>query len=665
MKRLLLLLMVCLALSAGAQRKIGLIIAIGNYPEGGKWRNLSSLNDIAYIRNALIQNGFAPNNIDTLIDKRATKKGMEDALDDLARRAEPGDIVVFHFSGHGQQIFDDNGDELDGYDEALIPYDAGAYYDPVNYRGEKHFRDDELGKKLNAIRAKIGAKGTLVVILDACHSGTATRSAEVFQARGVPVPFMTPGYKVKAKVDFSNGSGEESFLGGGTQLGSTVVFSASSPNQVNFETKDADGKGVGSLTYAVARALTDLKPGSSYAYLFERIRSQIQAKIPQQIPMAEGNMNQEVFGGDFIVPVSFISVQKWVNDSTFYINGGFFQQINKGSTFKVYALNDKEEKMPLAEGYISLAGSFQSVGIINKAIIKGEAYKIKLNEENYGEFAASLMFKVAANKGTSTSASRSLEQRSGVLINQLKNFIKPYEFLTLSDAPDFLFQVKDSTGGTTAIEMIDKQDSTRWFTFVKAGDTLSAEVLKDMFSTLKRAMRVGYLRNMPDGGMMAQNIIIEVIPATGAATGDITLKPGDEFSIRIKNNNAYPVYFNLVDLMPDNEVKVLIPYEGRTAQEAIVQAGEEFVIDGATVDDPTPTGREFMKFIFTREPVDLRPVFARSTTRGPASKTGLEGVMDDMFKDSNDKMATRAAIRNIKIDEIGVITRSYNVRQKK
>lgn len=653
MKRLLVLSLLFLAVSAHAQRKIGLIIAIGHYPEQGGWPNLSSLNDVKYIKAALLQNGFSEKDLDTLIDQKATKVGMEKALDDLIQRAQPGDIVFFHFSGHGQQIYDDNGDELDGYDEALIPYDAASGYNPVSYSGEKHFRDDELGAKLNAIRAKIGPRGTLMVVLDACHSGTATRGKEIFQARGTPMPFTIPGYKPKIRVDFAaSGKQEESFLGGNGQLGNTIVFSASSPNQVNFETKDAESHGVGSLSYALAKALTDLKPGSSYNYLFERVRALIQAKFPQQIPMAEGNLNQEVFGGNFITPESYISIQRWVNDSTFYINAGTFSNANRGSRFKVYALNDKTESMPMAEGEITLAGSFQSVGVIHKSILRGEAYKIKVDEENYGDFTASLMFK-ADNTG-----------RPAKMIQQIKSYIKPLQFLSVSDNPDYFFEFKTLKNNAVAVEMVDKLDSTRWSTLVKT-DTMSQETLKQMVDGIKRSMRVAYLRNMADGGSIAQNIVIEIIPASGGAADNLSLKPGDGFSIRIRNNNPYEVYFNLVDLMPDNEVKVLIPYEGRTAQEAIVQANDEFIIDGATVDDPTPTGREFMKFIFTRTPADLRPVFARSATRGAASRSGLEGALDDMFKDSNDKTATRAAIRNVKIDEVGVITKSYNVIQKR
>ena len=40
---------------------------------------------------------------------------------------------------------------------------------------DKHFRDDLLGQKLVQLRTKLGEKGNLLVIIDACHSGTMTR----------------------------------------------------------------------------------------------------------------------------------------------------------------------------------------------------------------------------------------------------------------------------------------------------------------------------------------------------------------------------------------------------------------------------------------------------------------------------------------------------------
>jgi hypothetical protein len=655
MKRLILLLFIFTALSAVAQRKIGLIVAIGEYPKVGGWRNLSSINDIKYVKAALIQNGFAEKDIDTLINQKATKNGIIKALDDLISRALPGDIVVFHFSGHGQQIYDDNGDESDGYDEALIPYDAAGSYDPVSYKGEKHLRDDELGAKLNAIRAKIGPRGSLVVVVDACHSGTATRGGDNFQYRGKAEAFSIPGYKPDVKINFTSNSGaENSFIGSG-QSGNMIVFSASSPNQVNYETKDNQNVGVGSLSYAFARALIDLKPGSTYGYLFEKIRAQIQAKFPQQVPMVEGALNQEVFGGNFIAPESYTAIQMWVNDTTFTINEGFLSNINKGSKFKIYALNDKAETMPLAEGVITIAGSFQSIGVVSKSLTKGEAYKVKIDEENFGQFAASLLFKTNDEKA----------KQPSMLIGQLKNYIKPFQYLSISANPDYIFDVKAAKTGEAIINLIDKQDSTRWSTVVRKGDTLSQDRLKDMLNNLKKAMRINYLRSMPDGGSLASNVIVEVIPAVKQSTdGDISLKPRDVFSIKITNKNNFEVFFNLIDLTPDNGIKVLIPYEGKTAQDFAVQAGADFLIEDVSVDDETPIGREFMKFIFTRTAMDLRPVFARSATRGVRSNSGLEGLIDDVFKDGSDEVSTRGfSVSNVKIDEVGVVTRSFNIRR--
>lgn len=649
MKRLLLLTCLLISLSAISQRKLGLIVAVGEYPTNGGWKSLSSVNDIKYIKAALLQNGFTERDIDTLLNQRATKIGILKALDDLIQKAQTGDVVVFHFSGHGQQIFDDNNDETDGYDEALIPYDAAAYYDPVTYKGEKHLRDDELGDKLNLIRTKIGATGSLVVIVDACHSGTATRSSEVFQARGNPVPFNKPGYKPNIKVSFASNTSADEFFGNG--IGNMIVFSASSPHQVNFETKDNENVGVGSLSYAFARAVAELKPGSTYQYLFEKIRAQIQAKFPQQIPMIEGNVNQEVFGGKFIPPMSYIGIQKWVNDTSIVINAGFLNSATKGTKFTLYALNDKEETTPLAEGYITVAGSFQSVGTIDKKLAKGEAYKVKIDETGFGDFTATLSFKTNDEKA----------KQPMMLINQVKSFIKPYQFLSIGDNADYVFDIKNNS-----INLIDKSDSTRWTATLKRGDTLSQEMMKQMLDNLKRAMRINYLRNMADGGALVQNVTVEIIPVNPAnVTGtDVWMKPNDVFSIKIVNNNSYPVYFNLIDLMPNNEVKVLVPYEGTTAEDFAIQPKAEFLIEEISVDEGTPMGREFMKFIFTKTAMDLRPVLSRSATRSAAHKSGIENVLDDMFKDNPNQVNTRSSmVRPVKVDEVGVVTRSFSIKR--
>lgn len=52
----------------------------------------------------------------------------------LVRDARPGDSLFFHYSGHGGQAADLDGDEDDGFDETILPLDfktAGEIIDDV------------------------------------------------------------------------------------------------------------------------------------------------------------------------------------------------------------------------------------------------------------------------------------------------------------------------------------------------------------------------------------------------------------------------------------------------------------------------------------------------------------------------------------------------------
>ena len=67
--------------------------------------------------------------------------------------------LYFHYSGHGSQIKDDNCDEKDGSDEALVP---------IDYLEAGLITDDELRGVLQCMKATC----KLTIVLDCCHSGT-------------------------------------------------------------------------------------------------------------------------------------------------------------------------------------------------------------------------------------------------------------------------------------------------------------------------------------------------------------------------------------------------------------------------------------------------------------------------------------------------------------
>ena len=88
---------------------------------------------------------------------------MQSAIQKLIAGGKKGDTLLLHYSGHGLNVPDDNGDEADHRDEILCPTNLD-WNDPL--------RDDWLRTTLNKLRAGV----SLTVIMDCCHSGTNTRA---------------------------------------------------------------------------------------------------------------------------------------------------------------------------------------------------------------------------------------------------------------------------------------------------------------------------------------------------------------------------------------------------------------------------------------------------------------------------------------------------------
>ncbi len=144
--------------------KSALLVGINDYP--GTQNDLAGcVNDITNVYDVLVKYfGFAPADITLLSNKRATKKAILDALKALLAKGREGDTLVFHYSGHGSQVRDAEGDELsDGQDEIICPYD---------FDWDSGFiKDDDFAALFSGLKKGV----RLEVILDSCHSGTGTR----------------------------------------------------------------------------------------------------------------------------------------------------------------------------------------------------------------------------------------------------------------------------------------------------------------------------------------------------------------------------------------------------------------------------------------------------------------------------------------------------------
>lgn len=239
LNKILLLSFLCLLNAFGYAMPVhrALVVGLGQYKDT-RWAKINGDNDIRYVVRMLEQFGYT--DIKTLKNQEATKNEIIKALDNLSKRCSSGDKVYIHYSGHGQLMTDLNGDESSRWngwhaqwDESIVPYDAYMTYCDED-RGEKHISDDELAIYLTKIREAVGRKGEIIVVLDACHSGDATRGELDEVVRGVDTKFSIPK-DPNAPLAMPL---QEQWL----------TISACQPYQLCTEIK---GKRVGKLTYAL------------------------------------------------------------------------------------------------------------------------------------------------------------------------------------------------------------------------------------------------------------------------------------------------------------------------------------------------------------------------------------------------------------------------------
>jgi hypothetical protein len=121
-------------------------------------------------------------------------------------------------------------------------------------------------------------------------------------------------------------------------------------------------------------------------------------------------------------------------------------------------------------------------------------------------------------------------------------------------------------------------------------------------------------------------------------TGNLRLKDGDYFKIKLTNHGDKAAYFNLVDIQPDNEINVLIPHGREQPEDMRLAPGQTLEFPRLFEIHP-PYGTEVFKLIAADQPIDLRSV---STSRGQGTKASpnpLERLFGQTY--FNDDIRTR------------------------
>lgn len=275
--------------------KKALLVGINKYRQPGSDLR-GCVNDVVNMRKILNQvYKFPLDNIRVLTDDRATQQGILERLNWLIDTASNGDELVFHYSGHGSQIRDRDGDELrDHVDEILCPHD-------MNWG--RPFTDDMIA----AIFKKLPDGANLTMVCDACHSGSMSRSffgepddIEEFSAKD---RFLVPPIDIQTRTE-GRGNLNKSNIGlkqdraGKPKDQNHVLFSGCRDNQTSADAY-INGKFQGAMTATLIRVINE-DPNADWTQVHRKVNALLDRNGFSQDPVLSGNndnIRRRLFGG--------------------------------------------------------------------------------------------------------------------------------------------------------------------------------------------------------------------------------------------------------------------------------------------------------------------------------------------------------------------------------
>lgn len=260
-------------------KKLAVCVGINDYP--GTDNDLNGcVNDANDWADALKARGFG---VTTVLDGDATKAAMIGTVTEMLDQCVSGDTAVFTYSGHGTWVPDDNGDEPDGRDEALCPWDCIT-------TGEV-LKDDEI-HQIFLDHRKRGVR--LVFFSDSCHSGSVSRFMRPLQKAAIDdvlphrIRFMAPEVFLKGRQLDTAHAVKNMPRNARRTAYSSLLFSGCKDDEYSYDASFG-GRGNGAFTYVALKALKGVPEGAEYKKYYADIRAMLPSVDYPQTPLLDGS----------------------------------------------------------------------------------------------------------------------------------------------------------------------------------------------------------------------------------------------------------------------------------------------------------------------------------------------------------------------------------------
>lgn len=653
--------------------KWALLIGVNQYPNLPIERQLKGcVNDVELMRKVLVENfGFPPANITLLRDSEATREGILAAMDAVANKVGENDIIVIQYSGHGSQITDREGDEPDGLDETIVPYDSGRGTNP-----NRDITDDEIYLWLLRL-TKVTPFVTL--IFDCCHSGTVSRDDFGENAR-----WVEPDERPIAELP-SSPIDQQALAGGARNVGPSgwlplgqryVLLAGCRDEESSYEHNVGlvDVVRHGALTYFLCQELVKVGAGTTYRDVFERISPQVSAAHSRQHPQLEGARDRELFGIHNIQPTRYVSVMRRSQNHV-TVAAGAAHGLTVGSRWAIYPQGTQRITGEIARLGLVEINEVRAVTSSAAILEEREPDAIQVNcravehAHHYGEMRLVVELQVPAGYEAAVNELRSLIEDSALL-----RLSQPEE---AADARIYLIPARSTVQPNDAVPQLGSLDKTVWAVVGRDGrlmmparaaesgsvkairENLEKEVRYRQSLALVNPNRENVLNGKIGFVLKKQTADGGWVDAAADESGVVVYEDRDRLAVEIFNNFSSPVYISIIDFGLTGAISLLHPIagaserlgQGKTIQIGVRQGDEIELImpdDFPYLPDPNDAeagGIETLKLFATTQEVDLSWLLQESF-RDASSGEGASAPLSQLLTMALTGRGTRDARRN-------------------
>lgn len=270
----------------------------------------------------------SPSGLDKCTGSNAcpTKTNVVDALRKVRQRANPGDFVYIHYSGHG-----------DRRPTQYAELKKGQNHDEVLCTLEDDLSDVEFGDLLDEL---VNEGLAVCVVLDCCHSGGASRlghGTSIRSRRATEEAAYDGQYDGARTRDLRNAVPIQSWF---YRPRGYNLIAACQPHETAVEWKGADGKIYGALTYHLIETFLLLQPSTepiTYGQLHDVLEAKCKSKLKQQ-SMHLGDRSRVIFGSKTLPSErgNFLANVIRTSTANVTLNKGVANGINIGDKLRIY-----------------------------------------------------------------------------------------------------------------------------------------------------------------------------------------------------------------------------------------------------------------------------------------------------------------------------------------